>query len=75
MTTTHTRRTPDHYRDMFEDTETVGRKILARGIYAVRHGTADDPDRDELATITRTLPDEPIPAGDALDYLEDEANE
>ena len=66
------RRTAQHYREMFEDHDgTVGRSIVAKAIYAKRHGDPDDPDRDTLADITRSLPDKPIPAGDALEYLED----
>lgn len=51
-------RTVAHYRDVFSDAAKishVGVQLLARAVYAMRHGHADDPDHAELADITREM--------------------
>lgn len=45
----------NHYLEMFKSAETVGAKLVAQGLYAREHGSADNADPIELADITREV--------------------
>lgn len=46
-----------HYLNLFASSETVGRELVARAIYAGRYGDADNPNVDVLRDLTRELPE------------------
>lgn len=67
-------RTVEHYRQLLRSVETVGAQLFARALYAARHGNADPPDVDGLATITREVLSrhgEIVDAATALAELDD----
>lgn len=63
----------NHYIEMFENHNgTVGRSLVSEAIYAARHGSSENSDRDETAEIMRDL-SEKISSGHALRLLIGEA--
>jgi hypothetical protein len=46
----------DHYRNIIQQADTVGHQLLARAVYAGRHGDADTATNSELAEIVRSFP-------------------
>jgi DNA-binding transcriptional regulator YiaG len=62
--------TPAHYRELMAGQATIGRQLLARALYAERHGNSELAERQELADIARTLP-EATPVDDALALLDE----
>jgi DNA-binding transcriptional regulator YiaG len=62
--------TPAHYRELMAGQATIGRKLLARALYAERHGNSALAERQELADLARALP-EATPVDDALALLDD----
>lgn len=46
-----------HYLDLIDDTDTIGARLLAKAVYALRHGDADEAAPDDLRPIIREMPE------------------